>query len=416
MKKPITISNVLENNDLIELKSSISKLLINNNCINEESIGRRSIEMKDCQFLLKHLKSLTQIAKTIFESKTLIPTYAFFSEYSSPNSVLPKHKDNNGNTYTIDLCLYTNKPWGLFIEGKEYALYENQAICFYGEEQEHWRENLNDNNCVGMIFFHYAEPHHDFFDFKKSIKMYENEGFVLLKNAVENEIPDYNNFIDEKSEIVFEKDMKTIRSIYAFHNNSDFNYWLSNQKMIFKFVTTILGSEVYLYQSKINFKNNNNDSVWPYHRDFPFWNVFDNIQKNRMINVVIYLEDVVEGSGDIKFIPQSHNYFLEREVEDSKTVYSLEGSSSNDSLFTFSKEEISQLTSKFGLQNSCSPKGSILLFNPNIIYGSEMAHNNSNRKLMILTFNSCENIPVNKSLRPSYLSNNDYDPIKWILK
>ena len=99
----------------------------------------------------------------------------------------------------------------------------------------------------------------------------------------------------------------------------DFDYW---QRCIF---TSI----------KNQFKNNIADSIWPFHRDFPFWNIFDHIDLNRMINFVIYLDDVNESSGAINFIPKSHKHFLERELQNSKMIYSLEVSSSNDLLFAF---------------------------------------------------------------------------------
>jgi ectoine hydroxylase len=361
----------------------------------------------------KLLIHLTQTAQKVFNSKSLKPTYAFFSEYRNPDSFLPKHRDNNGNTYTIDLCLYSKRPWGLFVEGEKYNLLENEALCFYGEEQEHWRDSLGEDNCVGVVFFHFAEPDHDFFAFQSNLQAYESEGYVLINEFSNDLIPDYQLFVDEKSEIIFEKDNENVRSIYAFHNNSNFLNWLSKQQIIRKFVTSIIGKDVYLHQSKINFKNNSADSVWPFHRDFPFWNIFDHIDVNRMINVVIYLDDVNESSGAINFIPKSHKLFLERELQNSKMIYSLEGSSSNDLLFAFSEEEILLFTSKYGIISAQSKKGSILFFDPNIIHGSGTSKINSDRKLMILTFNSCENLPKKPTLRPEYLASSTFEPIKW---
>ena len=412
-KKPVVLANVLEKEELFDLKKSIHNLLTKNNFLNEKSIGRRSIEMNECSLMKKQLIDLTPTAQNIFDSKTLEPTYAFFSEYRDPDSFLPKHRDNNGNTYTIDLCLYAKRPWGLFIEGDEYVLGENEAVCFYGEEQEHWRDSLGVDNCVGVVFFHFAEPGHDFFAFQASLKSFESEGFILLNEFSNDLIPDYKLFVDEKSEVIFENDNENVRSIYAFHTNSNFLYWLSKQQIIRKYVTSIIGRDVYLHQSKINFKNKSTDSIWPFHRDFPFWNIFDHIELNRMVNVVIYLDDVHESSGAINLIPRSHRHFLNREIQNSNMIYSLEGSSSNDLLFAFSEEEISELTSKYGMICTQSKKGSILFFDPNIVHGSGYSNIDSDRKLMILTFNSCENLPKKSSLRPTYLASNAFEPIKW---
>ena len=413
MKKPFILKDVLEKYQINDLKNAIENNLNNNVFLHEKSIGRKSFHMKDCLLMQVYLENLTVVARSIFDSESLLPTYAFFSEYSQANSYLPKHKDNNGNTYTIDLCIYTKKPWGIFIEGEEYLSDENEAVCFYGEDQEHWRDPLGENNCVGVIFFHFAEPANNYFSVQKNIAFYEQNGFVILKSNTVHPLPYYDSFFDDKTEIVYEKDQETIRSIYGFHHHDLFKRWLSGQNEIYKYVTSILGKDVYLHQSKINFKNNNTDSVWPYHRDFPFWNVFDYIVENKMINVVIYLDDVLECSGEIQFIPQSHTIFLDREQENSTTIYSLDGSASSELLFSFSEEEILNLIEKYGLVSSFGTKGSILLFNPDIIHGSKRSTSDNKRKLMILTFNSCNNLPSNRSSRPEYLCSKDYEPIRW---
>lgn len=117
------------------------------------------------QWLSNFINVLTPLAKEVFNSSTLEPSYSMFAEYRKvgdtiPN--LPHHKDNNACTYTIDVCLYQDTPWAIWIEGKEYYLEPNQAIVIYGEDQEHWREEFPDpeNNVVGMMFNHYVEPDH----------------------------------------------------------------------------------------------------------------------------------------------------------------------------------------------------------------------------------------------------------------
>jgi hypothetical protein len=41
----------------------------------------------------------------------------------------------------------------------------NEAAAYYGNDQEHWREEfpMKDTNHVAMIFFHFAEPDHWWF-------------------------------------------------------------------------------------------------------------------------------------------------------------------------------------------------------------------------------------------------------------
>jgi ectoine hydroxylase len=247
-----------------------------------------------------------------------------------------------------------------------------------------------------------------------AISDYHKSGFTLIPTAFNpDELPEFSVMADENCEQFFEKDGTTLRSIYGFHRNPVFSDWLGKQIVLKNLVQELIGDQVYLHQSKINLKNTGNHSVWPFHRDFPFWRVFDNIRENKLVNAVVFLDDVSPENGELLFIPGSQLEFLPREAEEDHTEYSLEGSASDDLLFSFSEEEVDDFRKKMGVRGSTAPKGSLLLFNPEVLHGSGSASQNFSRKLMILTFNRCDNRPYRKSGRPEYLCNTDFTPIQW---
>jgi hypothetical protein len=108
-------------------------------------------------------------ARKEFNSETLLYTYSLLSLYNKETSSLSRHKDNNACTYTFDVCLYSEKPWPIIVEDKEYILYNNDALVFYGEDQWHQRPAIEKDNKVLMLFMHYAEPSHPFFQDAKVI-------------------------------------------------------------------------------------------------------------------------------------------------------------------------------------------------------------------------------------------------------
>lgn len=129
-----------------------------------DECGRRAVGANSDHMVDRFHKKLTPIARKLFNSETLVPSNALFVEYAQDGANLHHHFDSNACTYTIDLCLYESEPWALVIDGKEFYANENEGICFYGEEQEHWRETLNgDSIKIGLAFFHYVEPDHWFF-------------------------------------------------------------------------------------------------------------------------------------------------------------------------------------------------------------------------------------------------------------
>ncbi len=252
---------------------------------------------------------------------------------------------------------------------------------------------------------------HDFFH------DYWKQGFLFLK--------DYPIFLSNEMEHViyqspfsvkfYEADNYNIRSFYGFHRDPKMKEWIESQKTIQMICQYFYDNQdIYIHQSKLNIKNSSQHSVWPFHRDFPFWNIFDGIRKNELLNIVIFLDDVDETDGALQLIPQTHQLFLERENEFSQVAFSLEGSASHQLLFDFSDQEVDEFSKKLGIYTCTGTKGSILIFDPNIIHGSFPASENSTRKLLILTFNTCDNLPKIPTNRPEYLCSTDFSPLSWI--
>lgn len=158
------IKNLLSEDTFINLKKSVRDVIMRGEYLDEASIGRKSFQMNACPIMEKVLHDLLPTARKVFDSETIVPTYAFFAEYNSPDSFLPKHKDNAGNTFNIDLCLYCDNLWPIYVEGEEFRFGVNEAVTILGEDQYHWREKLGENNIVGNVFFFYAEPNHPFFN------------------------------------------------------------------------------------------------------------------------------------------------------------------------------------------------------------------------------------------------------------
>jgi hypothetical protein len=129
-----------------------------------DEFGRKLLNDKTEPILKKYSEMLLPKVREYFGTSTCLPSYSLFAEYSDETISLDKHKDANACTYTLDLVLYQGDPWALYIEGKPYTAYPNEAVMFMGEKYEHWRETLYTNSDkIGVIFFHYVEPDHWYF-------------------------------------------------------------------------------------------------------------------------------------------------------------------------------------------------------------------------------------------------------------
>lgn len=164
VESPKILKNLLSEEDFLTLKDELSQGLKTLQARSDFG-GRLLLDEAQLPILTKYANIILPKARAIFNSKTLLPSYALFSHYEGDKSFLMVHKDDNACTYTLDLCVYYKTPWPLVIEGISYSLKENEALAFYGEDQLHWRPDFpdRDNNNHGAIFFHFVEPDHWFF-------------------------------------------------------------------------------------------------------------------------------------------------------------------------------------------------------------------------------------------------------------
>lgn len=81
------------------------------------------------------------------------------TRYSTKFGWYPKlgpHADNRPvEMFVFDYHVQSDEDWGLFVEGKKFNFYDNDAIIFSGTGQIHWREQmqLKENSNVDLLFF-----------------------------------------------------------------------------------------------------------------------------------------------------------------------------------------------------------------------------------------------------------------------
>ncbi len=161
VKEPVIIKNVFSAEEHKEFK-----LIMQNWPLAKEwdlTLGRHIV---GSPVIDEYGEKLIPLARKIFNSKTLLPSYSIFARYQGTGANLHRHVDDNACTYTIDLCLYQTEPWAIGIshngKDKEYILQENEAVLYYGNDQEHWRPEFPnpESQHVAMVFFHFVESDH----------------------------------------------------------------------------------------------------------------------------------------------------------------------------------------------------------------------------------------------------------------
>jgi alanine racemase len=200
---------------------------------------------------------------------------------------------------------------------------------------------------------------------------------------------------------LFEKDGATIRTIVNPHLYSDVFERLVAHPRLLVAAQELLDDEVYVFQMGINNKASFNGDVWFWHQDYPGYHHDDHILEPRMVNTLIFLDEVSDLNGPLMVVPGSYRHVPERpEVSDKGTSYS----------FRYADNEtVTELVGRGGIVAPTGPAGSVLFMNVNTLHGSTANLSPWPRRMITLTYNAMSNKATSRSTRPSHIVYDDRD-------
>lgn len=254
---------------------------------------------------------------------------------------------------------------------------------------------------------------------KEQSEFYERNGYLFLENFFTgDELLAYQNEARnlqaesrgvQADEIIREPGGEEVRSIFAIHkSNGRFNR-LSEHPRLRAIVDYLLGSQVYVHQSRINYKPGFKGKEFYWHSDFETWHVEDGMPRMRALSCSIALEDNFHYNGPLMVIPGSHKQFIscigqtpENHFKDSlrKQEY---GVPDHDNLISF--------VDQYGIDTPVGKAGSIVLFDCNIMHGSNSNITPKPRSNIFIVYNSVKNKLVEpysgQTPRPGYIATRD---------
>jgi|SRR5215204_2531233 len=267
---------------------------------------------------------------------------------------------------------------------------------------------------------------------EEQVRTYEQEGYVFLTNCYTSceidvlKAESLKVFAEDTPKRVLEKDHGIVRSVYGSHTTTQVFNKLSRHPRIVEPVQQLLGSEVYVYQFKINAKAAFGGDLWEWHQDYIFWQKEDGLRSDRAASVAIFLDDVNEFNGPMFVIPGSQaEGVIDKSAQPLTDVmrYQIYENSpawiSNltaDLKYSLDRETIAYLVEKYGLFAPKGPAGSALFFHGNLVHASSNNISPFDRTVVIVTFNSVENVPDwREKPRPDFLASRDVVPIVPVL-
>ncbi|MFJ1895745.1 MULTISPECIES: ectoine hydroxylase [unclassified Streptomyces] len=258
----------------------------------------------------------------------------------------------------------------------------------------------------------------------KDLQGFERDGFLTVGQLIEpDEVAGYHAELerliadpavraDERS--IIEPKSREVRSVFEVHRLSEVFARLVSDERVVGRARQILGSDVYVHQSRINVKPGFGASGFYWHSDFETWHAEDGLPNMRAVSVSIALTENYDTNGGLMIMPGSHKSFLGCAGETPKDNY--KKSLQMQDAGTPSDEALTKMADRHGIRLFTGQAGSATWFDCNAMHGSGDNITPYPRSNVFIVFNSVENeaqepfaAPVR---RPEFIGARDFTPVK----
>ena len=205
-----------------------------------------------------------------------------------------------------------------------------------------------------------------------------------------------------------------VRTIFGVHRLSPLVAELVRDPRVLDRARQIVGSEVYVHQSRATYLAAFEGRGHYWHSDFETWHAEDGLPRMRAVSVSIALTENHDTNGGLMIMPGSHNTFLGCSGATPKDNY--KKSLQMQDAGTPSDEALTKFASKHGIKLFTGKAGSATWFDCNCMHGSGDNITPFPRSNVFIVFNSVENTAVEPFSapvrRPEFIGARDFTPVK----
>lgn len=258
----------------------------------------------------------------------------------------------------------------------------------------------------------------------QELAAHERDGFVQVPDLLDgDEVAFFQAELDRLANdpavraderCVIEKSSDEVRSVFEVHRISAAIARLVRDERVLSRARQILGSDVYLHQSRINYKPGFGGDGFYWHSDFETWHAEDGMPTPRAVSCSISLTDNHPYNGCLMIMPGSHRTFVScvGETPEDNHLSSLK----EQQIGTPDDDSITALAERHGIAMMTGKAGAATFFDSNCMHGSGDNITPYSRSNIFLVFNSVENACTEPfyapAPRPEYIGARDVTPVR----
>ena len=230
---------------------------------------------------------------------------------------------------------------------------------------------------------------------------YENKGYLCIDGILgADEIDSYlkelerlraSDLVKHAPEAVVEPQSRELRSVFAIHKLNRALDALCTHPKVVAIARQLLGDDVYIHQSRINYKPGFRGKEFYWHSDFETWHVEDGIPRMRMVSCSISLTPNTPTNGPLMIIPGSHREYVSCVGATPEGNY--QKSLKRQEIGVPDDETLADLVDRHGIDTMLGAAGSATFFECNVMHGSNSNITPQARSNVFVVFNSVSNTP-----------------------
>lgn len=255
---------------------------------------------------------------------------------------------------------------------------------------------------------------------KEQVEFFEKNGYLIFDdlfssyevNKLFEELKSLSHDETKKKlpQFILEETHRDVRSIFEIHKISKIYGNLCRDKRILKKVQQLLGSKVYVHQSRVNLKPGFDGKEFYWHSDFETWHSEDGMPNMHAVSCSISLTKNYEFNGPLMVIPGSHKEFVSCSGKTPDEHY--KQSLKRQEIGTPDKKILEQMVEKNKIISANGNAGSVIIFDCNIMHGSNGNITPYPRSNVFFVYNSIHNKLVEPfcglNPRPDYIAEREF--------
>ncbi|MDQ3032428.1 MAG: phytanoyl-CoA dioxygenase family protein [Myxococcota bacterium] len=256
------------------------------------------------------------------------------------------------------------------------------------------------------------------------VARYQRDGFLVLPSLLSaGEVAELRVGLETirrterggvEAGVIRERGGDAVRSVFAVHERPDVFGALARHATLVGAARQILDDEIYVHQSRVNFKPALVGKSFGWHSDFETWHAEDGMPRMRALSASVLLDPNHAWNGPLMLLPGSHRTFVSCPTPTPPDNHRLSlvdqqiGTPSSDALCALF-DDVSRIDLALG------PEGTVVLFDCNTMHASSSNLSPLPRSNVFLVYNALSNRLVAPfaapAPRPAFLATREPVPI-----